>query len=54
MWGVPHEGKLLISTDAGSGKTKRLNNTPRVTIQKCDALDKVHAAIEVEPVPEPS
>lgn len=33
VWGVPHDGTLLISTDDGSWKTKRINNTPRVTIQ---------------------
>jgi PPOX class probable F420-dependent enzyme len=31
----------LISTDKGSWKTKRINNTPRVTIQKCGVLGKV-------------
>jgi PPOX class probable F420-dependent enzyme len=41
VWGVPHEGKLLIATDDGSWKTKRITNTPRVTIQKCGALGKV-------------
>lgn len=41
VWGVPHEGKLLISTDDGSWKTKRINNTPRVTIQKWGVLGKV-------------
>jgi len=40
IWGVPNDGKLLISTDAGSWKTKRINNTPRVTIQKCGMLGK--------------
>ena len=35
VWGVPEGDKLLISTDDGSWKTKRINNTPRVTIQKC-------------------
>jgi PPOX class probable F420-dependent enzyme len=40
IWGVPEDGKLLVSTDAGSWKTKRINNTPRVTIQKCNPLGK--------------
>ena len=40
VWGVPEGDKLLISTDDGSWKTKRINNTPRVTIQKCSALGK--------------
>ena len=26
VWGVPHGDKLLISTDDGSWKTKRINN----------------------------
>jgi len=32
--------KLLIITDDGSWKKKRINNTPRVTIQKAGALGK--------------
>ena len=40
VWGVPDGDKLLISTDDGSWKTKRINNTPRVTIQKCGVLGK--------------
>jgi PPOX class probable F420-dependent enzyme len=41
VWGVPEDDKLLIITDDGSWKTKRINNTPRVTIQKAGALGKV-------------
>jgi len=41
VWGVPEGDKLLIITDAGSWKTKRITNTPRVTIQKCGVLGKV-------------
>ena len=40
VWGAPDGDKLLISTDDGSWKTKRINNTPRVTIQKCGVLGK--------------
>ena len=40
VWGVPECDKLLIITDDGSWKTKRINNTPRVTIQKCGVLGK--------------
>jgi hypothetical protein len=29
VWGVPEGDKLLIITDDGSWKTKRINNTPR-------------------------
>src|SRR6476620_4085585 len=38
VWGVLEGDKLLISTDDGSWKTKRINNTPRVTIQRSSAL----------------
>ena len=41
VWGVPERDKLLIITDDGSWKTKRINNTARVTIQKAGALGKV-------------
>ena len=42
VWGVPDGDKLLIITDDGSWKTKRINNTPRVTIQKaaCSARSR--------------
>jgi PPOX class probable F420-dependent enzyme len=41
VWGVPDGDKIVISTDKGSWKTKRIENTPRVTIQKCGVLGKV-------------
>ena len=41
VWGVPEGDKLLIITDDGSWKTKRINNTPRVTIQKAGIFGKV-------------
>jgi uncharacterized protein len=41
VWGVREGDKLLIITDDGSWKTKRINNTPRVIIQKAGALGKV-------------
>jgi PPOX class probable F420-dependent enzyme len=40
IWGVPDGNKLLVITDDGSWKTKRINNTPRVTIAKSGALGK--------------
>jgi len=40
VWGVLEGDKLLISTDDGSWKTKRINYTPRVTIQRSSALGK--------------
>ncbi|MEO8814561.1 MAG: PPOX class F420-dependent oxidoreductase [Mycobacterium sp.] len=40
VWGAPDGDQLLIITDDGSWKTKRIRNTPRVTIQKCGVLGK--------------
>ena len=40
VWGVLDGDKPLIVTDDGSWKTKRINNTPRVTIQRSSALGK--------------
>jgi PPOX class probable F420-dependent enzyme len=40
VWGVPEGDKLVIITDDGSWKTKRIKNTPRVTIQRSSALGK--------------
>jgi uncharacterized protein len=40
VWGALEGDRLLIATDEGSWKTKRINNTPRVTIQKSTALGK--------------
>jgi len=40
VWGALEGDRLLIATDEGSWKTKRINNTPLVTIQKSTALGK--------------
>jgi PPOX class probable F420-dependent enzyme len=40
VWGVPDRDRLLVITDDRSWKTKRIRNTPRVTIAKCGALGK--------------
>jgi len=41
IWGAPDgDDTLLVITDDGSWKTKRINNTPRVTIAKSTALGK--------------
>ena len=40
IWGVPEGDKLLVITDDGSWKTKRIKNTPRVTIAKSGSLGK--------------
>ena len=38
IWGVPENGKLLVITDDGSWKTKRIKNTARVTLAKSGSL----------------
>jgi uncharacterized protein len=40
VWGAPDGDKLLIITDDGSWKAKRIRNTPRVIIQKSSSLGK--------------
>ena len=40
VWGARDGDKLLIITDDGSWKTKRIRNTPRVTIQRSGALGR--------------
>ncbi len=41
VWVVPRNGKLYVSTEATSGKAKRLRHTSRVTLAPCDARGKV-------------
>jgi PPOX class probable F420-dependent enzyme len=36
IWAAPSEGGLVVITQAKSWKVKRIRNTPRVTIAKCD------------------
>jgi len=38
VWGAPDGDKLLIITDDGSWKAKRIRNTSRVTIQRSGGL----------------
>jgi PPOX class probable F420-dependent enzyme len=38
VWGAPDGDELLVITDDGSWKTKRIRNTPRVTIQRSGGL----------------
>lgn len=40
IWAAPEGDRLVVITDDGSWKTKRIRNTPRVTIGKCTALGK--------------
>lgn len=41
IWGVPDGNRLLVTTDDGSWKVKRIRNTPRVTLAKSGALGKL-------------
>ena len=50
VWGVLNDGKLLISTDDGSWKTKRINNTPRVLIQRSYSIGNKPKGEPVEAV----
>ncbi len=36
IWAVPDGGGLIVITQEKSWKVKRIRNTPRVTIAKCD------------------
>lgn len=36
VWAVPDGDRLLIITEATAWKVKRIRNTPRVTVAKCD------------------
>ena len=40
IWAAPDGGELLIWTLGDSWKVKRIRNTPRVTVQACDARGK--------------
>lgn len=40
VWGAPDGDRLLVITDDGSWKVKRIRNTPRVTIAKSALLGK--------------
>ena len=50
VWGVLEGDKLLIVTDDGSWKTKRIRNTPRVTIQRSYAIGNKPKGEPVEAV----
>lgn len=36
VWAVPEGDRLLVLTQSGSWKVKRIRNTPRVTLAACD------------------
>lgn len=40
IWAAPDGDRLLVITDDGSWKTKRIRNTPRVMVQRCGVLGK--------------
>ncbi len=40
IWGVPEGGKLLVITDDGSWKVRRIRNTRRVTLARSGSLGK--------------
>ncbi len=37
VWFVEHEGRLLVQTDAASGKVKRIRRNPQVRVAVCTA-----------------
>ncbi|WP_304114228.1 PPOX class F420-dependent oxidoreductase [Mycolicibacterium bacteremicum] len=54
VWAVPEGERLLVLTQAGAWKVKRIRNTPRVTVAVCDrrgnpkseAVDAVAAILD--------
>src|SRR5437870_4923485 len=40
VWVAPLDGKLVIGTEGGSHKVKRLRNDPRVRVAACNASGK--------------
>ena len=50
VWVVPvSDGRIGFWTAMGSGKTKRLRNDPRVTVQPSDVRGRVIAGTEARP-----
>jgi uncharacterized protein len=47
VWFVQESGRLLVQTDANSGKIKRIRHDPHVTIAPCTATGRLLA----DPVP---
>jgi PPOX class probable F420-dependent enzyme len=41
VWFAEVDGKLVVTTDATSGKAKRIRNNPAVTVAPCDMRGKV-------------
>jgi len=54
VWFVPRDGRLLVETDAASGKVKRIRRNPQVRVAVCTAGGRlrgqqVPAAAEILP-----
>ncbi len=47
VWFVQREGRLLVQTDAASGKVKRIRRNPQVQVAICTASGRLRG----EPVP---
>lgn len=47
VWFVQEGGRLLVETDAGSYKVRRIRRNPRVTVAPCGPTGRLHG----EPMP---
>jgi hypothetical protein len=45
VWFVQEDGDLLVQTDAGSGKVKRIRRNPNVRIAPCTASGRLRAEL---------
>jgi uncharacterized protein len=45
VWFVQDGGRLLLVTDAGSGKVKRIRNNPAVRVALCTASGRIRARL---------
>jgi len=41
VWFIEHDGRLLVETDAASGKVKRIRHNPAVLVAECSANGRV-------------
>ena len=41
VWFVPRDGRLLVETDAASGKVKRIRRNPQVRVAVCTASGRL-------------
>ena len=44
VWFVQEDGRLLVETDAASGKVKRIRRNPAVSVAPCTASGKLRGA----------